>query len=81
MNRTSSKHLASFTTTQALQLLLNDSDSDENGNSEDSKTEYEGHLTEVSEHSDVEAAVATNSPTEERTDSNDAEAVSDTGRC
>lgn len=87
MDRTSSKRLASFTTAQALQMILNDSDSDENDNSEDSGTEYEDHLSEVSDHVDVEAAVdshdgdvATISAIEEHPDSSEAETVSDAGR-
>lgn len=56
MNRAARKPLSTFTTSQVVQLFMNETDSDENIDSTDSGSDYEDHMSSVSEHSDVEDA-------------------------
>ena len=39
-----------------VRMFMNKTDSDEDMESDDSGTDYEDHMTDVSEHSDVEGA-------------------------
>jgi len=57
MNRTASKRSSTFTTAQVVQMFMYEADSDEDHDEcDDSGTDYDDPLSEVSEYSDTEAA-------------------------